>query len=188
MDESEGNPMTKDDFQTMWKMLIGIWPKLDTDETIAAWWGLLGHYPAHHATSSVRKWATERRAAPAPSDIIEGIKAILNEQSRTNRRTLSRASCDECEGTGFVWRSFDGQGTVARCRRGCMPPTDFTPEAVASTNRANPTHYRERLDAVITAKLRKRADLGESEYLRANGYDPKHYRISHGMIIARERT
>lgn len=177
--------MTRDDFVTLWNMLTGVWPRLDTPETAAAWWGLLGNYPIHHATSAMRHWASERRTAPTPADIIEGIKAIVQETSRTRRLPSASPSCDECEGTGFVWTSFAGQGTVRRCGRGCMPADrSYLDEDLSATD---PTAWIARFDQLRREQARKRAELGEAEYLRINGYDPARYRIRDGMIVTRPR-
>jgi hypothetical protein len=175
--------MNRDDFMTVWKMLIGVWPRLDTDETIAAWWGLLAQYPAHHAQSSVRRWSVERRSAPTPSDIIAGIKMILDEQRREQRRVaIPGRMCDECEGTGFVWLDFAGHGTVKRCRRGCMPPEQQRQdEEPATDNRAWAARFRETRQRLA----QERSSMNEHEYLRHRGFDPAYYRISHGTIIAR---
>lgn len=177
--------MTRDDFTTLWRMLTGLWPKLDTPETVAAWYGLLAHYPAHHATSAVRKWATERRTAPTPADVIDGIKAIASEQRRNTPRAIDGARCDECDSTGFVWLDFDGQGTVRRCARGCMPPTERREEHEIAAREPEAWILRFHETRVRTAARRR--DLGESEYLRERGYDPARHRIVDGTIVVRPR-
>lgn len=177
--------MTRDDFTILWKMLTGLWPRLDTDETVAAWHGLLGNYPAHHATAAVRKWATERRAAPTPADIIDGIKAIAAEQRRDRPRAIGSAPCDECDDTGFVWVDFHGHSTVRRCRRGCLPRTEPDTTHGPTPTRHEPGTWVARLDSIRRTNTAQRESMGEAEYLRHRGFDPARYRISHGMIVAR---
>lgn len=179
--------MNRDEFQTMWAMLIGVWPKLDTPETLAAWWGLVGHYPAHHATASVRKYATDRRTAPSPSDIIEGIKIQVREVQRTKPQRQVGWFCDECENTGFVWTAFTGHGTVRRCGRGCMPP-DGTDRLDVHDEPSDGRVWAERFREVREERARDRGALGETAYLRKCGYDPTVYRLSHGMIVRRSTT
>jgi len=175
--------MNRDDFMTVWKMLIGIWPRLNTDETIAAWWGLLAQYPAHQATSAVRQWSVDRRTAPTPADIIAGIKSILEEQRREQRRmAIPGRMCDECEGTGFVWIDFAGHGTVKRCRRGCMPPVE---QVTTHEESADNREWSRRFAEMRNQMASERSGMTEHEYLRKRGFDPAHYRMSHGTIVAR---
>lgn len=178
--------MTRDDFSILWKMLVGIWPRLDTDETTAAWWGLLGHYPSHHATAALRHWSIERRTAPTPADIIAGIKAVVLETQREQRRPMLNAGeCGDCENSGFVWVSFSGQGTVARCPKGCQSPLagerTYLPESKQKP-------LRDPLEALETMRMglaKRRRDLGHDNYLRERGRDPKYYRIQDGIILLR---
>lgn len=182
--------MTRDDFLTMWKMLTGVWPRMDTPETAAAWWGLIGHYPSHHATAAVRKWATDRRSAPSPADIIDGIKMIAIESRQTSQtRSIDAAPCDECESTGFVWTSMVGHGTVRRCPRGCTPPIiDHSRTTHDHAPRANPRIWIDRMNEIREREAARRREMGEREYLRSRNIDPDAFTFSHGMLVARTRS
>lgn len=179
--------MTQDDFATVWRMVTGVWPRMDTPETAAAWWGLIGHHAAQHATSSVRRWASERRSAPTPADIIEGMKIIAAEQ-RVTRPAIGGGTCDECDGEGFVWTDLTGHGTVKRCRRGCMPPTTEERRSnqhhMASTGAPD---YIARLAAMRNERAAHRARIGDAAWLRQHGFDPAAFVVRDGMVVARPR-
>jgi hypothetical protein len=170
----------------MWKMLTGVWPRMDSPETAAAWWGLIGNYPAHHATAAVRKWTMERRIAPTPADIIDGVKIIAAESRQISTPAISSARCDECDGTGFVWTSMDGHGTVRRCVRGCKPPIiDHATKNHHDGPRANPQIWTERMNQKIARDATRRREIGERAYLEERGIDPDAFTYSHGVLIAR---
>ena len=178
--------MNKEDFSTLWKMLTGVWPKLDTDEAVAAWWGLLGHYPAHQTTSSVRKWATGKRNAPTPADIIEGVRAIVAEQRSVDRHpSINAAKCYECAGTGFTWTSLEGHGTLARCTAKCLPPVVYPFDREQDGSKMNNAEWVKSLQKNAASLAAHRTKVGESAYLKERGYDPEKFRIQQGMIIAR---
>ena len=178
--------MNKEDFSTLWKMLTGVWPRLDTDEAVAAWWGLLGHYPAHQTTASVRKWATEKRTAPTPADIIEGVRAIVAEQRSVERHpSINAAKCYECAGTGFTWTSLEGHGTAARCTAKCLPPVVYPFDRADEGSKMNNHDWAQRLRENVALQAAHRAKIGDLAYLAERGYDPERYKFQQGMIIAR---
>ena len=178
--------MTRDDFHTLWSMATGVWPRLDNDATAVAWWGLLCQYPANTAMAALRKYASERRQPPTPADLIEGIRLIARQSTeRSSARAIEAAECVDCRGTGFAWVSFEGQGTVGRCRSGCLPPLPAQRKIDERSERADPSGWVARLQEIRTQQAEQRRTLGEKGYLTERGYDPAHYRIVEGTIVRR---
>ncbi|CAB4169648.1 hypothetical protein UFOVP1305_18 [uncultured Caudovirales phage] len=178
--------MNREDFGTLWKMLTGVWSRLDTDETVAAWWGLLAHYPAHHAQSAVRGWATDHRNAPTPADIIAGIKMIAAETQRQQPvKSISGSVCQECESVGFVFISLDGHGTVKRCSRGCMPRAGSERLSTDREKTVDREVWVERFHQHRARLASERSSMSEHEYLVMRGYEPDLFKITEGMIVRR---
>lgn len=112
--------MKGEEFSTLWTVLHASWPfdfPNDQTDTKTLWASRLMHHDYRPARAAVNEWIDSHRKAPKIADVIEGIR----KQSRGLPRPVEDRRCGRCD-HGWEWVDQAGQGTVQRCRNGCLPP------------------------------------------------------------------
>jgi hypothetical protein len=147
------------------------------DEATVRFWASECHFSDELIEASASAWVRKERNYPTLPAFLELVRANAPHKAIDSHR------CGVCV-DGWEWLEEDGK-TLRRCRNGCLPPpmSSITTEWTERPT-MDGTNWIEHLRGAREYQSRRRREIGDAAYLEERGYDPEHYRIDAGMIIA----